>query len=125
MRLIALWIGAQFSLTGVAFGHLVAGLIELIIRMAIAFTILKITVFELLKELKAFVAGGILFLSAILALALTNVQPPITQLISVTVAGACGYLLTIWFIERDSLREAYELFGNKRKDTMEKEQIAN
>jgi len=115
IRIIALWIGVQFSLTGVAIAHLVAGIIELAIRLTIALTILKITVFELLKELKAFVGGAVLALFALLALSLTEQYHPLTQLITVIFAGACGYLLTIWFIERDTLVDALQLVGIKRR----------
>jgi len=115
IRIIILWVGAQYSLVGVAVGHLVAGIIEIVIRLAVAFTILKITIVELIKELRAFIGGiGLLALSYS-ALIMTEKFPILVQLIVVVMAGAVGYLSIIWFIERSTFINALNSFGVRRK----------
>lgn len=115
IRIILLWFGAQYSLVGVAIGHLVAGIIEITIRLAIALTILKVTISELIKELRAFIGGGVLLVLAYVALILTEDYSSLPQLIIVILAGAIGYLTTIWFIERETVINALQTLGALRK----------
>lgn len=114
IRIIALWIGAQFSILGVSIGHLVASLIALVIQMYVASRFIHITFMDIIKELKAFVGGAVLVVFALPALYLTQGYQPVIRLVIVVVAGALGYLGSIWFIERDSLMKALQMIGIKR-----------
>ncbi|MBI5954339.1 MAG: lipopolysaccharide biosynthesis protein [Chloroflexi bacterium] len=116
IRLFLLWFGAQYSLLGVAFGHLAAILIEFLIRYFVAAHFLKITVAEVVRELTAFVCGVPLAIFAVLALHLTRNSPSLVQLIVVTIAGGAGYLGAVWLIERNSILKALQLIGVKRSE---------
>lgn len=111
VRLILLWIGAQYSLVGVAYGHLVAGILSGILRFFVAAYFLKLTIWEFTKELTAFVCAVGLAALAIPTLYLTASTAPLLQLIAVIIAGAIGYLGTAWFIERTAILTALQTVG--------------
>lgn len=111
VRLILLWIGAQYSLVGVAYGHLVAGILSGILRFFVAAYFLKLTIWEFTKELTAFVCAVGLAALAIPTLYLTASTTPLLQLIAVIIAGAIGYLGTAWFIERTAILTALQTVG--------------
>lgn len=120
LRLVALWIGAQYSILGVAYAHLGVEIISTAINLIILRRMINITFFEVVRELKAFVGGGVLALFAIPALHLTEAYAPIFRLIIVTIAGGIGYIGTIWIIERRSLMAALRMLGvtyfNEKED---------
>ena len=66
IRITVLWIGAQYSLIGVAVAHLIAGVIEVIIRLTVATKVIKISVIDILAQLKAFLGGIVLAIVALL-----------------------------------------------------------
>lgn len=111
IRIIALWIGAQFSLTGVALAHLAAGTIEVGIRLFVAFKILDIGFAELVKELRAYIGGTALAALALPVLYVTRESSPLTQLSSVVLAGLIGYLAFLWFAELPTLQNALQVIG--------------
>ena len=115
VRILLLWLGAKyFGLVGVAFGHLIAGLIASIIRYFVASNFLKITIWDVLKEFTAFLCGISLLVFATPALYFTQNNKPIVQLIVVVAAGAIGYLGAVWIIERNTIMSAIQMFGLKR-----------
>lgn len=114
IRVLLLWIGAQYSLLGVGMGHLVAMIIESIIRYYVAAHFLKITILDIVKELTAFFCGAVLAIFALTALYFTQDSMPIVRLIIVVIAGAIGYLGTVWMIERNSIMRALQMLGLKR-----------
>lgn len=114
IRVFLLWLGAQYSLVGVALGHLAAMIIESVIRYFVASHFLKITIMEVIKELTAFACGAVLVVFALIALYFTQKSLPITQLIIVVAAGAAGYLGTAWVVERDSVMKVFQMLGLKR-----------
>jgi len=103
IRVLLLWVGAQYSLLGVAVGHLVAMIIESVIRYYVAAYFLRVTILEVIKELTAFACGAILLIFAAISLFLTQELTPFIQLIIVVIAGAIGYLGAVWVIERNSV----------------------
>ena len=113
VRILLLWIGAQYSLVGVGIAHLVAGIISSIIRYFVAKHFLKITFIDIIKELTAFICGIGLAVFAIAALYLTKNNPPIIQLIATVIAGATGYIGIAWIIERDIIITALQTLGVK------------
>lgn len=114
IRIIALWIGAQYSLVGVAIAHLAVILISITVNLSVASCILQVTIFEIIHELKAFLAGIVLIGFALLALHFSSNAPAVVQLIIVIIAGGIGYLGTIWLIQRDSIMRAIQMVGIKR-----------
>lgn len=113
IRVFLLWLGAQYSLVGVGIGHLVAMLIESVVRYFVAAHFLNITILDVIKELTSFVCGGVLAIFALIALYFTAKNTPIVQLFFVVAAGAAGYLITAWFVERDSAMRALQMLGLK------------
>jgi len=103
VRLTALWIGSQYSLIGIATGHLVAASIELVMRAIVTTRVVKVTVLEMVKQLTAFIAGILLLAFAIPALYFARDTAPILQLVVVSIAGAVGYFVAVWFLERDAV----------------------
>ena len=114
IRIIALWIGAQYSLIGVALAHLVAGAIEVGVRLFVAFKIMNIGFPDLVKELRAYIGGIALTMFALPALYLTKETPPIVQLTSVILAGVIGYFAFLWIAEYQSLLNALKIIGIPR-----------
>jgi O-antigen/teichoic acid export membrane protein len=117
VRLIALWIGSQYSLMGIAIGHLVAASIELVIRAIVTTRVIKVTLFDMLKQLTAFISGIALLVFAIPALYLARDAAPLIQLAVVSIAGAVGYLGAAWFIERDAVLKGLKFLRIAPKTT--------
>lgn len=114
-RILALWVGAQYSLLGIAIGHLVAGFVGLIIELIVAARKLEISLRDIIRELNAFVGGIALLALGIPALYFTANLSPFIRLVCVTMAGAIGYLGVIWILERDSLMKVAVMLGLKQK----------
>ena len=117
IRILLLWIGAQYSLVGVGIAHLAAGIISSILRYFVAAHFLKITFMDIIKELTAFVCGVGLALFAIPALYLTANNLPIIQLVVTICAGAAGYIGMAWFIERNAIIALLQTVGIKLNNT--------
>jgi PST family polysaccharide transporter len=117
IRILLLWIGAQHSLVGVGIAHLVAAIVSSALRYFIATRILKIRFRDVIKELTAFVCGAVMAAFTIPALYFTKNSMPINQLIVVVIAGAIGYLGTVWLIERNSVMSIMRMIGLKRSES--------
>jgi len=117
IRIIAIWIGAQQGLMGVAYGHLTATCIELIIRTIVTIRIIKISLLDIIKQLTAFIGGAVLLATSTPTLMATSELQPVVRLIAVGFAGAIGYMGTIWFIERESLIKLLQILGLLSKKT--------
>lgn len=111
IRIIALWIGAQYSLVGVALGHLAATIVELILRTVVATHVVKVSLTDILKQLTALIGGIVLLALAVPTLYMTSGMTPLIRLIAVGSAGVIGYVGTIWFVERDSVINAIHMIG--------------
>lgn len=103
IRLAAISIGAQYSLIGIAFGHLTASTIELTIRTIVTIKFIKVSLRDMLKQLTAFIAGVVLLAFAAPVLYLTPGLSPWPRLIAIILAGVSGYIGTVWVLERDAL----------------------
>jgi PST family polysaccharide transporter len=113
IRVIAIWVGAQQGLVGVALGHLAATSIELIMRTVITIKVVKVSLPELLKQMTAFIGGGALLACTIPMLLVTTAMGPLPRLIVIILAGAIGYISVMWMIERESLTKAMRTIGVK------------
>lgn len=111
VRIFLLWLGAQYSLVGVAIAHLAAGIISATLRYFVAAHFLKLTIIDIVRELTSFVCGIGLLALALPALYLTANSAPLTQLIVVVICGAAGYLGVVWLIERNSVLDALKILG--------------
>ena len=111
IRIIAIWIGAQQGLMGVALGHLAATCIELIIRTIVTIRVINVSLIDILKQLTAFIGGVVLLAVTVPTLNLTSGLQPIVRLIAVGFAGVIGYVGTIWFVEKESLKKLFKMLG--------------
>ncbi len=101
VRVIALWIGAQYSLIGVAIAHLIAGTIEVTIRLIVAMRVIDLSPRDIISQLRAFLAGIVLIVTAGGTLMLTGSIRPLFQLVAVILAGAAGYIFAINQLEKE------------------------
>lgn len=113
VRVIAIWIGAQQGLVGVALGHLIATGIELIMRTVVTIRVIKVTLLDILKQMTAFIGGGALIAFAVPILLITSTMNPLPRLLLIITSGAIGYIGLIWFIERESLTKVMQMIGLK------------
>ena len=111
IRLTALWIGSQYSLIGIATGHLVAALIEVVVRVVVTINVIKVSLREILNQLTAFIGGIVLLIFAVPVLNLTQDLVPWLRLAFVVISGAVGYLGTIWFIDRVAILKGIGMLG--------------
>jgi PST family polysaccharide transporter len=111
IRLLLLWIGAQYSLIGVAFGHLTVELIAVLVNFFVIKKMIGISFIELIAELKAFLGGALLAAFAIPVLILSKGQAPLIRLIATALAGGAGYLSYLWFSERELIIRAFDMLG--------------
>lgn len=118
IRIIAIWIGAQQGLMGVALGHLTATCIELIIRTIVTIRVIEISLLDIVKQLTAFVGGAALLATTIPTLMATTELQPLYRLIAVGLAGTFGYTVAIWFIEKESLIKMLQTLGLLPKKTV-------
>jgi PST family polysaccharide transporter len=112
LRILGLWIGAQYSLLGVAIGHLVAGFLGIVIQLVVASRIMNITAQDFIEALTPSILGGmVLSVLAVPVLFLTENLTPIFRLAAVTAAGASGYIGFLWFGEKELLVRAFHMIG--------------
>ena len=96
-----MWIGAQYSLLGIAIGHLAAGIIEVIVRLIVAMQVVEITLKDIVSQLGAFIGCVVIVIVTFPILILTNNASPVVQLAATALGGAIGYLLSVWYLERE------------------------
>lgn len=111
LRLLALWIGAQFGLIGVALGHLVAEIAAIIINFIVIKRMINVTSIEIFREMNAFIGGIVLLSFAVPALHFSADSLPLVRLVITAIAGGIGYLGTIWLIDRSSLLKLVSMTG--------------
>ena len=119
VRLTALMIGSQYGLIGIAAGHLIAALIEVIVRAIVTIRVIKVRLSEILAQLTAFIGGFVLLIFAFPVLYLTQDLAPWLRLMLVVIAGAVGYLGTIWFTDRVTILKGIGLLGIPSKISAE------
>jgi len=109
-----LLVGSRFGLIGIAWGQLIAVTIRRIISLTVATRFINISIFEIVKELKPSVASGMaMILSVLLIMPLTLNINSFFQLAIVILAGAIGYLVVLWYLERDNLTHLLRKVGVK------------
>jgi lipopolysaccharide exporter len=116
LRLVALWIGAQVSLVGVAMAHLVVEGISAIVRMIIMWRMVHVTPWDIVREMQALLGAAALALLAVPALYLTSNLSPLMSLAITAMAGAAGYIGVIWLVGGEALRRTMGMFGFFRSD---------
>lgn len=107
IRITLLWIGAQYSLLGVAYAHLIAGAIEITIRLLIAMYVVKISLTDIITQLRAFIGGIVLIVCAFAMLQFSQDFIPILRLTLVILTGGVSYLLAISQLEKELLRPVF------------------
>ena len=111
IRITALWIGSQYSLVGIAMGHLIAALIEVVVRAVVTIRVINVSLREMLAQLTAFIGGIVLLIFAVPVLHVTEDFAPWLRLALVAIAGAVGYLGTVWFTDRMAIIKGIGMFG--------------
>jgi len=111
IRLVFIFIGARHSLIGIAYGHLAASVVELIIRTIVTIKVIKVKFSDLLKQSTSFIGGIALLAFAALALYGTNALNPWVSLIATITAGATGYIWVLWILERESIIKILGVIG--------------
>lgn len=100
----AMFIGAQFGLIGIVWGHLIANSIERIVAMYIATRFVKISAMDILDEMKPSFQGAFLMIPvSLIVLYLTSSMYPAVQLILVVISAAISYIGILWWVERENL----------------------
>ncbi len=100
----SLLIGARFGLIGIAVGHLVAVLIRRIVSLSIATRFVKVSMSEIIGELKPSFLSAIVMTPVIMAVQyLTSGFNPFLQLGLIVLSGAVSYLSVLWLIEKENL----------------------
>jgi O-antigen/teichoic acid export membrane protein len=104
----ALLIGANFGLVGIAYGQLIAMLIRRTVSLSVASRLLKISIFDMIRELKpAALAGTGLAATIIFTLWTTSNMNPFLQLFFIGLFGGGIYLLILWLIERENIMRLF------------------
>jgi PST family polysaccharide transporter len=112
LLLPALWYGSFFGIVGVAIGHLAIGALQTILRVWLATRFIKVSLGDILLQLKpSFLSGLTLTLLVLPCLYITADVAPILRLIVIVLAGAGGYSITLWLLERETLLQAAHLIG--------------
>jgi O-antigen/teichoic acid export membrane protein len=108
----SIFIGSYFGLMGIAWGHLFAVLIRRIVSLTLATRFVKVSILDIIKELKPSFLGGVVMAPVTMAvLYLTNVLNPFIQLTLVVLAGAVSYLGVLWWVERENLQRFTRMMG--------------
>ncbi len=108
----AMLIGSRFGLIGIAWGHLIAVMIRRIVSLNIATRFVKVSIWDVFKELKPALLGGVVMVPVTLGvLMLTAHVPSIVQLVAVVAAGALSYLSVLWLVERENLLRVVRMVG--------------
>lgn len=108
--LTALWYGSRYGLIGVALAHLAIGIVRMGLSLFVATKIIKTSWWEIAREIKpAFLSGAALLMLGVPAVYLTMDMIPLFRLILITLAGAIGYLTTLWLLEREELRKVIKM----------------
>ena len=111
-------IGTQFGLIGIAWGHLIAVLIERIVGLQITTRFLGISLVDIFSEMKPSIQGVLLMIPvSLIVLNLTSNTNPIVQLVLVVISGAVSYLGVLWWVERENLLRLAYIIGLSRSST--------
>ncbi|MGB0383532.1 MAG: lipopolysaccharide biosynthesis protein [Ardenticatenaceae bacterium] len=114
----ALWFGSYFGLVGVAWAHVTVGSLATVARLIVATRVVKITFGDIFTQLKPALLSSIaLIVLALPALYLTVDAKPQARLLVVGVAGATGYISTLWRLERESLLHTAKLINWRNSKT--------
>lgn len=108
----ALWFGARYGLVGIAWGHLGASVVRMVADLLVAAKFVDIRLKALMAQLiPSFLAGMVLLLLAVPVLWATVGLSPLVQLVLVGGAGALGYIIPLWFLERETIQKLFSTLG--------------
>lgn len=112
----ALMIGSQFGLVGFAWGYLIAIALDQTITIYVATRFLKVSVLDILKELKPAILGALCMTPVAFGiLILTSDVNVFLQLTLVVISGAITYLSIIWWQEGKSLLRLAQVIISPRQ----------
>jgi O-antigen/teichoic acid export membrane protein len=110
MLVPALLIGVQFGLVGVAVGHLTASVISRAVRTIVISRFLGVPIGSIARQWRSPVIGGaVLAVMAGTAMYLTAGMAEIVILAATVIAGAIGYTVVLWRLERDEIVRVFRL----------------
>lgn len=112
----ALLVGSLFGLTGFAWGYLIAIVLDQTITIYVATRFVKVTLVDILKELKPAMLGALFMVPAAFAtLIITNEINVFLQLALVVLSGAVTYLGMIWWLEGNTLIRLAQVVISSKK----------
>lgn len=102
--------GARFGLLGVAWGYVLAALIDRLVGLRLAARFVKVSPLDIFREMLPALHGGLLLvIVALPVLYATAPLPPFLRLTLVALSGAIAYLVVLWKSERQSLLKLLNL----------------
>jgi len=81
------------------------------VRAIVTIRVIKVSLSEILAQLTAFIGGIVLLIFAFPVLYVTQDLAPWLRLLLIVIAGAVGYLGTIWFTDRVAILKGIGMFG--------------
>jgi PST family polysaccharide transporter len=106
-----LW-GARYGLIGIACAHALVAFLRTTLRLIVAIRFVNVSIANILAQLRPALLGGFsLAALAVPALFLTPDLGPLPRLLALALAGAAGYLGSLWIVERESLLGLGRMIG--------------
>lgn len=104
VELIALVIGSQYGITGVAIALLSAKVITRSFAIVVASRLIKVSIITILLECKsAVISGFFMTIIAVIVAKMTTSSPYLLQLIAISVTACFTYLGILWVLEKENI----------------------
>ena len=117
LDLTALLIGAQYGLTGIASGLLIAITITNTLSIIIAKRLIRVSLGQIFQECKSALISGLVFaLTALLANALTAHYSPLIRLASIAIPATLIYMYLLWIMEKSNIVFVLKKIGLNKKN---------
>jgi PST family polysaccharide transporter len=106
----ALLIGSRYGLVGVAWGYVIAMVIDRVVGVFVASRYIKTSMLDILREMSPALKGGLVMVATTLpVLFWTESAGPFLQLICVVLVGAASYVAVLWRTEKDNLMQLVKI----------------
>jgi O-antigen/teichoic acid export membrane protein len=106
----ALLIGSRFGLVGVAWGYVIAMVIDRIVGVYVASRYIHTSMMDILHEMLPALKGGVVMIAFTLPVLIwTENAGSFLQLICVVLVGAASYLAVLWQTEKDNLMQLVKM----------------
>lgn len=111
----ALLIGSTYGLVGIVGGHVFTVFVRRFVGFIMAARFVKITMFDISRELTPSLAGGVVMVAVVLiVMAFVEGMNPFIQLSLIVLAGAVTYGAILWRLERDNMMRLVKIVVNRK-----------